>query len=423
MAAIVGRPCCAGVLLLAVIVGAGSVKPPHLVKFSEEFVTATGAKCLDGSPAGYYIRVQDPKRWVVYLEGGGLCVEQIDCIMRARGDLGSSKGWTQDYEDAEGFPFATRHAAAFGSFSQVLVPYCSGDMWAGTDQKGRWMLGGLQMSGHSILTAALDHLFSNTSFSMAEEVIFSGASAGGFGVIQHTDWIRNRLQELRKSSNAPAAPVPRVTSIPLAGLFFPEGWPVLFEEFVLGSIKPRDSFMSWWVATLEGGFMHEGCLAAAKANGTAVKDCFDVSKVLPFVQGDLFIVQNLFDQLQIHDLGLCPPSSCHGVSDAPSSRGGKFIRYMGQCVQKTMSQLAVQQPNVGFYVAAKFQHDGNLAHYLEGKPYTIDGLTLKAALERWNANGQRVHLIADTCNEGGPCTHGDDNYANASVPASVPVIV
>jgi hypothetical protein len=69
--------------------------------------TANGAVCLDGSPAGYYVRA-DPNvdKWVIYIFGGakhdacclliglvsgGWCYDLNDCVGRASSWLGSSK--------------------------------------------------------------------------------------------------------------------------------------------------------------------------------------------------------------------------------------------------------------------------------------------------------------------------------------------
>jgi hypothetical protein len=35
--------------------------------------TKRGARCLDGSPGGYFLRRGDPKRWIVFMQGGGWC--------------------------------------------------------------------------------------------------------------------------------------------------------------------------------------------------------------------------------------------------------------------------------------------------------------------------------------------------------------
>lgn len=64
------------------------------------------AKCLDGSPAGFYWEAGGlQSRWVIFLEGGGSCGEPVDCKLRARGPLGSSKDWPQKYNNQNGTSF------------------------------------------------------------------------------------------------------------------------------------------------------------------------------------------------------------------------------------------------------------------------------------------------------------------------------
>ena len=53
------------------------------------------ARCLDGSQAGYYMvpaanATDAAKKWLLVLDGGGLCSHQGDCTSRSHTDLGSS---------------------------------------------------------------------------------------------------------------------------------------------------------------------------------------------------------------------------------------------------------------------------------------------------------------------------------------------
>ena len=62
-----------GVLLL---VGAA---PAEASRSSWERVMLTdaaakrGAVCLDGSPGGYFLKRGDPRRWILFMQGGGWC--------------------------------------------------------------------------------------------------------------------------------------------------------------------------------------------------------------------------------------------------------------------------------------------------------------------------------------------------------------
>ncbi len=63
------------VTALAVVgsaVGAVSGSPPlALTVLPQEFANAYGAACLDGSPPAFYSLVQDPTKWVLFIEVRG----------------------------------------------------------------------------------------------------------------------------------------------------------------------------------------------------------------------------------------------------------------------------------------------------------------------------------------------------------------
>ncbi|CAE7239157.1 yheT [Symbiodinium sp. KB8] len=215
------------------------------VLLPSEVVAKTSAKCLDSSPSGFYIREQDPSKWVIFIDGGGLCIDALDCRRRAATSHGSSKPWPETW-DPEAVPFSSASSSVFHGFSQVFVPYCSGDLWLGMDHKPRLIVGDLQMSGHHILEAVVEHLVNTTSLRRSSQLVFAGQSAGGIGVLHHADWISSKLSSLSAS--------PRVVVLSAAGMFFPSGWPVLWDEFRLGVEWPVDNFMAKWCHLIEGDF-------------------------------------------------------------------------------------------------------------------------------------------------------------------------
>ena len=98
------------------------------------FLTAaakTGAVCIDGSPAAYYIRTanaagvkSDPKKWVLFMEGGGWASSLPGSVKRAQTDLGSSKGYPLVPTHMEGTGlFGT---APFDTHTVVYAKYCDG---------------------------------------------------------------------------------------------------------------------------------------------------------------------------------------------------------------------------------------------------------------------------------------------------------
>ena len=51
--------------------------------------------CLDGSPYGVYFRASPTRStaWTIFLQGGGWCYDEQDCLARSKTVIGSSKGW------------------------------------------------------------------------------------------------------------------------------------------------------------------------------------------------------------------------------------------------------------------------------------------------------------------------------------------
>jgi len=47
-----------------------------------EAAAGKGAVCLDGSPGGYYLKRGDPKRWILFMQGGGWCTSTEGCTAR-----------------------------------------------------------------------------------------------------------------------------------------------------------------------------------------------------------------------------------------------------------------------------------------------------------------------------------------------------
>lgn len=71
---------------------------PHLQlnKFNSTLFNGNTVSCNDGSPAGYYKRLNNhSKSWIIYLQGGGFCGSDEACQQRWRfsAQLMSSNYW------------------------------------------------------------------------------------------------------------------------------------------------------------------------------------------------------------------------------------------------------------------------------------------------------------------------------------------
>ena len=117
--------------------------PLRLVMLPEAFYPHQ--KCLDGSQFGYYFRsapASSPnnKKWVIVLQGGGLCVEPIDCYIRRDSDQGSTKNWQEHWvpgTDGVGdIVYDNKEQNTyFHDYNHVFLRYCTGTVTLTTFSK------------------------------------------------------------------------------------------------------------------------------------------------------------------------------------------------------------------------------------------------------------------------------------------------
>ncbi len=126
-------------------------------------------QCLDGSPAGFGVSyAPDSPNVMIYLEGGGACFNDA-CDFTAFAAPFSPPG--------DGI-FARTEGNPVGDWTMVYVPYCTGDIHAGSNDTE---LGGQMrhFHGYDNLQRFLQLLI--PSLPMPETVLLTGSSAGGFG--------------------------------------------------------------------------------------------------------------------------------------------------------------------------------------------------------------------------------------------------
>jgi hypothetical protein len=213
----------AAVLGLSVIASASVLT---VVKFPDTVVQDTGARCIDGSPGGYFIERGSSNDTVIFLQGGGACWTGDDsvfsCWLRYNTTLGSSNYWPSTLTLTNNW--FVRDCTAnpiFCNFTYVYVPYCSGDVHAG--QRTEVVNASLPFyfAGHRIVSTVLDSLLNTTGIASAANVLLSGSSAGGYGTFFNADYVASRLPG-----------VGAVRAAPQAGWFFPHV--VQWSAFVAG---------------------------------------------------------------------------------------------------------------------------------------------------------------------------------------------
>jgi hypothetical protein len=155
------------------------------------------SKCRDGSPAGYFIKEGAPsKNLMIFLEGGGgVCFDPFLCGIApenvnesADGEtlLGITVRQTKQTPPVEGiFKADTRNPVR--DWNMIYVPYCTGDVHAGTKANGT--IPGLntpqQFVGYTNFGVFLDEFASK--FQDAEKVLLAGSSGGSYGALINAD--------------------------------------------------------------------------------------------------------------------------------------------------------------------------------------------------------------------------------------------
>ncbi len=164
---------------------------------------ALGAYCLDGSvphlwyepPAATTPAGLANRSWHVFLDGGAWCYDESSCESRSRGYKGTSKGAPLRNWPYSG-PLDRRPSVnpTFSGFHRLNLAYCDGGSYLGDRAAPLRTASGatLYFRGRRVLQAQID-LALELGMRDADEVLFSGGSAGGIGALAAADWVRRRL--------------------------------------------------------------------------------------------------------------------------------------------------------------------------------------------------------------------------------------
>jgi hypothetical protein len=220
--------------LLGALCGWGGADIAPLTK-----LTDLGARCMDGTLGGFYHqRATNPAeagKWVIHMQGGGECVNSLQCTRRFNSSLASSD-YFPDYLNFTYDPSSGGHRRVaadlpdtpdvvnckwdkFGwwlcddnpatnpelyGYHHVWLPYCSGDLWSGQkltptvlpQPDGQVGNMSVYFSGHLILNAALEAL-DDLGLDDAELIVVTGNSAGAIGMWLSIDFINERYINAR----------------------------------------------------------------------------------------------------------------------------------------------------------------------------------------------------------------------------------
>ena len=163
------------------------------------------AICNDNSRAVVFIGIQTTKKWIIFFESGGLCTSKADCNQRYLNKnstvLMTSTLLPDKVIGRDILSSSKSENPAFFDHNHVLVPYCSSDLWLGeskTSQNGSFnfvndsSVENFSFKGRTIFHSVFEELDQKYNLSVAEEIVVSGSSAGGIGVLNHAKWLKSQ---------------------------------------------------------------------------------------------------------------------------------------------------------------------------------------------------------------------------------------
>jgi hypothetical protein len=146
-----------------------------------EWLEIPGMKCGDGSTTGIGVsKSSKSNKLLVYMEGGGACWDETSCTVPTATFLSGFGEVAFDVAvKARGGIFNRFNGDnPFRDYSFVYVPYCTGDVHAGSKDQG---VAGVHFVGFDNMGLALERIV--PTFPAQDRVVLTGTSAGGFGAL------------------------------------------------------------------------------------------------------------------------------------------------------------------------------------------------------------------------------------------------
>lgn len=364
----------------------------HLVLHTQNTVDEFNARCLDGSPGGFYYRPASTNaskhKWKLHFQGGAWCAGAASCAQRSQTSLGSSKLWKPTLgEAASGLMSASVNAKGqdvgnpFGDWNFVWLAYCDGSSQT-SDRADPWRVGNvtLHLRGRALLDGHLRELETRYEFlSKATDVIVSGTSAGGMSAYLHSSFVKTKLR----------APGSRLVAVPDAGFWWDvprygyPSVPSMWMQRMTAAIAP-----GVWNATLRGGLAT--CLEAPP--GGAIAKCYSQPYAYAYLDDvPTFVVQSLVDPANI---AFCwNPLGCQISGNTPGNCNATSA--------PTLADFAVFSDNLkGNITAAQAQFGSRDGHFLtscnqheetcrqrDWWEITIGGQTMNSTFYTWYTQG------------------------------------
>ena len=317
------------------------------------------ARCLDGSPAVYYMSKGSgagEKKYMIFHEGGGWCSHGLACYRRSNKRLGSSvnDSETMDMSVADHIKFSRnpQQNPLMYDWNHIFVRYCDGGFYAGDRAEPVTVFGKKLYSWGKHITEAL--FIDIAGLESSTDVVLGGCSAGAMHIYAHLDALKKLVP-----GNA------RVVGLADSGFFLDEEW-----------ITPR----------LNGAvYAHEGesllppqCLSDYAGRAGM---CLLGPVAMKYLQTPIFALQSRFDGARHKNVPACTDDICTQAYIT------KFAASIASSFEK----------NKGGYFLDSCQHHCFYAQWqaLPARPLDdISGLTPLQAFASWYGGGESQYSQA-----------------------------
>ena len=156
------------------------------------------ALCNDGTSATYHFTEEglDNPNILIYLQGGGACVNNEDCENRCAQTDYCTANLMPTIEKETTFWSQTSQENPFRDYAKAYVHYCSSDLWSGTREASQ-ETNGLNFYGKYIVDAVVtDIIKKKPNIENTTRVVLMGTSAGAFGVNLNCDFVADKFHEV-----------------------------------------------------------------------------------------------------------------------------------------------------------------------------------------------------------------------------------
>ncbi len=287
-------------LLAAMLLGCGSAPeapeqtPPdaavaiEMVKPALRDPKWSDARCNDGTPFGLSVRRAESDTWVIKVSGGYFCEDHISPCSERKKRLTTTPTHKNEVI-ADGAEHLIQELGLFSrdpdknpdfhDANQVVLWYCSSDLWLGDQTERRESSGspdGWYFSGRRNLAAAMEILVERYGLQDGSaKVLVAGHSAGGMGVVSNLPLFEKHLPKARAGGDLK--------------LVIDGAWVPRQPDLVATPIANR------W------GPLNEACTAALEAEGTDPRNCVFGDVWYPHVRNSMIpilVQQSALDTTQ-----------------------------------------------------------------------------------------------------------------------------